>query len=601
MALLTGYAKQRLVQVDNTGPNASDLTVADKVLVAVRIPTDWSLLGSKNDLRVVRSLDGGLTGTEINRQLADTNSAVVFNIQADILAGTVDLTYYLVGENAGAGAPTTTLTTDTAARTEDFEDNTYLAFLKDRTDWTRDNSRSFAGTWSLKSKGLGGDSLHDMFFYFFGTGFDFYWSTSCEAIFDRLQYDVDSTGVVVVGSGTNAFGAGNHITVSGLTNGFHRIRMNYRKDAANDIGSDAVWIDNLTISGCPIVWGAASDAITNPKTLQEFNYTVPLGPNNTQTFSYDLTAPITTKCWEPYTQRLLNYLAPQVFRAKDNESSLLHQVFSAVARELSACTEVVALALTPDARGDGNFHVHVRFNPVLTVPLVERVDGSGAVLTTYTVTAIDDRTISVSGSPSPKVGDHLLVTYTYLHKGLEFSVREALLELNILTSTGEFLDEWGRWFGVSRLITGSYGSDTYGGGIYGTAGSEDDAHFSRRIIDRVLQSRNTKASIIGAVRTVTGGNPYIVEWFDPENPSGFIFKVTADPNWTGGESAAAMSKHLIFGRTARFRNGSVPGGGAYVFEVWVPQGSGYSEGQLLEIVRQYKSAGTKAFIRFQGT
>jgi hypothetical protein len=116
-----------------------------------------------------------------------------------------------------------------------------------------------------------------------------------------------------------------------------------------------------------------------------------------------------------------------------------------------------------------------------------------------------------------------------------------------------------------------------------------------------LQSRNTKAAIIGAVRTVTGGNPYIVEWFDPENPSGFIFKVTADPNWTGGESAAAMSKHLIFGRTARFRNGSVPGGGAYVFEVWVPQGSGYSEGQLLEIVRQYKAAGTKAFIRFQGT
>jgi hypothetical protein len=154
---------------------------------------------------------------------------------------------------------------------------------------------------------------------------------------------------------------------------------------------------------------------------------------------------------------------------------------------------------------------------------------------------------------------------------------------------------------VPRQLTGTYGSDTYGHGLYGVAGTEDDAHFSRRIIDRVLQSRNTKVAIVAAVKTVTGGTPYIVEWIDPNTPVGFIFNVTGNPTWAGGESAADLSKHLIMGRTARFRNGTTPGGGAYVFEVWVPQGSGYSVPRLMEIVNAYKAAGTRAFIRFQGT
>lgn len=332
---------------------------------------------------------------------------------------------------------------------------------------------------------------------------------------------------------------------------------------------------------------------------QAISYVIPYGPSSDQSVSY--TVMLGTPCWESYTQKLLGYLAPEVFPAKDDAASLLHQVFSMVARELTSCTETVTVTNSSDARGDGAFHVHVRFEPVLTVPLIERVDANGNVLETYTVTAISGRTITISGITPPKAGDNLVVSYTYTHKGLEGAVQDALLQLNILTSTGDFLDTWGQWFGVPRNLTGTYGSASYGSGLYGVPGAEDDAHYSRRIIDRVLQSRDTKVAIIAAVQTVTGGSPYIVEWINPNNPVGFIFAVNPANFWNGTESAAALSEHLIMGRTARFRNGAVPGGGAYVFEVWVPQGSGYSASALLNIVNQYKCAGSRAFIRFQGT
>lgn len=331
---------------------------------------------------------------------------------------------------------------------------------------------------------------------------------------------------------------------------------------------------------------------------QSVSYFEPYGPGSDQLVSYNLTG---IPCWEPYTQALLGYLAPEVFRAQADSNSLLHQVMAMVAREISGCTESVTFTGS-DARGLGTFAVRVRFGPIVSVTSVQRVDGSGNILETYTVTGTDgDKQINLSGVTPPKAGDNLLVTYTYLHKGLEFATLEALQQLNILTSTGDFLDAWGQWFGIPRQITGTYGSDTYGDGRYGTPGTEDDAHYSRRIIDRVLQTRNTKASIIAAVQTATGGNVYIVEWFDPSNPTGFILAVNPASFWAGGESPSAISEHLIFGRTARFRNGAVPGGGSFVFDVYVPKGSGYSVPRLLEIVNAYRSAGTRAFIRFQGT
>lgn len=332
-----------------------------------------------------------------------------------------------------------------------------------------------------------------------------------------------------------------------------------------------------------------------------FSYRLLIGRSYPQQFEYDLEVFTGDPCWESYTQKLLGYLEPRVFRAQIDSTSLLHQVFSMVARELTICTETVALMETDDARGDGNWHVHVRFEPVLEVPLVQRVDDDGNILEEYAVEDVDGRTLTVSGAVAPKAGDNLVVTYSYLHKGLEYGVREALQQLNILTSTDDFLDEWGRWFGVPRQATGNYGDVIYGSGTYGVPGAEDDAHYSRRIIDRVLQSRNTKPAIVGAVQTVTGGSPYIVEWLDPVNPTGWIYNVAGEDPWDGTESAAALSKHLIMGRTSRFRNASASGGGAYVFEVWVPPNSGYSAARLLEIVNQYKAAGTRAFIRFQET
>jgi hypothetical protein len=331
-------------------------------------------------------------------------------------------------------------------------------------------------------------------------------------------------------------------------------------------------------------------------TVQAISYSTEQGHASTQGLNY-----FVNLCWEKYTQRLLGSLCPTVFKAVNDPTSLLHQVMSMVARELSGCTELVTYTGS-DARGDGAFNIHTRFGPIQGVTSVQRVDAAGTVLETYTALSTDgDKTIAVSGTTPAKAGDFLSVTYTYLHKGLEYAVQEALAQLNILTSSGAFLDKWGQWFNTPRNLTGTYGSELYGGGLYGTPGTEDDTHFSRRIIDRVLQTRDTKAAILGAIQTVTGGSPYIVEWFNPKVPTGFIFNVTGSPAWSGGETEAARAKHLIWGKTARFRGKSSAGGGAYVFEVWVPQGTGYSTAQLLAIVRQYRAAGTRAFIRYIGS
>lgn len=327
--------------------------------------------------------------------------------------------------------------------------------------------------------------------------------------------------------------------------------------------------------------------------LQALTYAVPFGPLTQQSLSWDLPAPTVDACWEPLTQRLLGYLARPF---KKEKGSLLHTWLSTTARELSGCQEAVVLAASEDARGSGAFEIVTRFEPISAVAAVARVDGGGATLETYAVTGFDGRRISLTGSKAPGQGDRLRVSYTYLHKGLELRVREALLELNILTATGDWLDEWGRWFNTPRLATGKYGTVKYGGGKYGTSGRESDTQYSRRIIDKIKQRRNTVPAIIEAVKRVTGGEPYIVEWFGAGASRGWVYKVTEEPYWTG---AADPQKHLIWGQTSRFLTAAVAGGGPCTIEVWMPQGTGHTAEHILQIVNQYKAAGIQVFIRYQ--
>lgn len=297
-------------------------------------------------------------------------------------------------------------------------------------------------------------------------------------------------------------------------------------------------------------------------------------------------------CWEPLTQKLLGSLGKPFLKTT---SGLLWSLMSTYAREMTRCVSTVVVK-SGEARGGGTFTVPTTFDPIQTVAGVRRVDGNGNTLESYTVISWDGRSVTVAGTKPPKAGDYLQVDYSYQHDGLLGRVRSALLELNILTSTGSFLDAWGSWFGMTRVKTGKYGQAPYGfGQKYGTGGVEPDNTFANRIIDRVTQGRNTPAAIAAAVKRLTGGTPYVVSWLDGGGNRSFIFRPSGTLPWAGESDTR---KHLIWGRTARFVNGSTNNGGAFVFEVWVPSGSGYSTATLLSVVNQYKPAGSKAYIRY---
>jgi hypothetical protein len=331
-------------------------------------------------------------------------------------------------------------------------------------------------------------------------------------------------------------------------------------------------------------------------TVQAGHYSLAFGPSSTQEAEYDLTGAEGAECWFPLGQRLLQYFA-KPFNTR-TPLNLLERLMATVARELSGCSEIVALTDSPDARGDGAFHVFTRFAPITQVLAVKRVDEDGNVLEVYNVTEFNENKITVTGAKAPGHGDRLLVTYSYLFGGLEYHVRQALLELNVLTASGTFLDAWGRWFGVARQILGGYGSLLYGDAVYGADGRESDTRYSRRIIDRVTMARNAPNAIRDAVERVTGGPVYVIDWLDPTYASGWIYKVAADADWAGGSAPGDIAHHLIWGRTSRFINANSSGGGACVFEVIIPLDSPVPLASVLQVANAYKAAGTRCFVRY---
>lgn len=288
---------------------------------------------------------------------------------------------------------------------------------------------------------------------------------------------------------------------------------------------------------------------------------------------------IPPSCWDALTDRLLAYLGKPFNTASGDN---LWQTFSAIARELTGCSRSERLE-GGDARAAatslsaGTSVVVPRFSPIERVTGVFRMDATGTVvIDSYPVLSWDDTTITVGGSIPARSGDLLVVDYSYTHKALEKRVLEALADLNIRTATGGFLDSWATFFGMTRLF-----------------GLETDSQFGARIIDRVLASRNTRPAILAAVTRLTGGSPFIVEWWEPEPGGPWVFKPLASPIWTGGDT----TNHLIWGRTARFFTPSGASNPPCTFEVWVPAGSPYSDAQILAVVNSYKAAGTTAIIK----
>lgn len=73
------------------------------------------------------------------------------------------------------------------------------------------------------------------------------------------------------------------------------------------------------------------------------------------------------------------------------------------------------------------------------------------------------------------------------------------LELVIGSSTGEWLDEWGSWFGIPRLL------------------NEEDSSYRNRILAVATKPKNTVPALIEAVRTYLGNPELNVQVYEPHN------------------------------------------------------------------------------------
>lgn len=149
--------------------------------------------------------------------------------------------------NASPGSPwQVAQIPDTSTIIEDFEDTTYTVTLTDggSLPWARDSGESYTGSYSLKSGAITHGQTSDVTLTL-PTGastLSFAYKVSSEQGFDFF-YVLMGGSSVLEESGTVDWTVAT-IDVSGQSS----VTFEYLKDASTSTGSDAAWIDDLTIT-----------------------------------------------------------------------------------------------------------------------------------------------------------------------------------------------------------------------------------------------------------------------------------------------------------------------------------------------------------------
>lgn len=131
---------------------------------------------------------------------------------------------------------------------EDFEDTTY-AFSFSGSSWARSTTRKHGGSYSYKSPTTSASS--NSYRQFSVTvppanlgKIELWYNVSSEEDFDKFSILVDSV-VVLEDSGDNNIW---EYFSYDLSEGTHTIRLRYSKDSSVNVGSDCVWVDDITFS-----------------------------------------------------------------------------------------------------------------------------------------------------------------------------------------------------------------------------------------------------------------------------------------------------------------------------------------------------------------
>ena len=168
-----------------------------------------------------------------NPLLADTDG--------DEFSDGEEILFYLTDANSAASKPVAI-----ANYSQSFETNAinWVHPSGSNAAWALDSSNASTGSQSLKSGQIGDYQHSDVLFsgLFATSTLTFDAKVSSESCCDYLNVYLDDV-LVLQGITTNSW-----MTYSiNLPSGEHKIRWSYVKDSSASYGSDAVWIDNISI------------------------------------------------------------------------------------------------------------------------------------------------------------------------------------------------------------------------------------------------------------------------------------------------------------------------------------------------------------------
>ncbi|MEU8378879.1 hypothetical protein [Streptosporangium sp. NPDC048865] len=126
---------------------------------------------------------------------------------------------------------------------EDFEDTTYIFTISSAGGWARSNAEAQAGTWSFKSgtTAHGASSALVINVPAGALAVRFWYRVSSESGFDFFRFSVGASQQLEA-SGEVAWTQSPEYTIGAAT----QLTFAYSKDGSESVGSDAVWIDEVS-------------------------------------------------------------------------------------------------------------------------------------------------------------------------------------------------------------------------------------------------------------------------------------------------------------------------------------------------------------------
>lgn len=261
---------------DVTIANYTSSIIKNVVLVASSQTSLTGLITDSESGNPVQGVKVDLVGSSVAPVYTATNGIYTFtSINEDIYQISVTKSGYV----SATQEETVTLSNNVVnftlseSNAESFESSIPAGFTFAGGNWTRDNTVSYDGTYSMKSAAIGNSSQTSMQITLniaTAGNISFYRKVSSESGYDFLKFYIDG---VEKGSWS---GSQNWAEVSyAVTTGSHIFKWEYSKDQSQVSGSDCAWVDNIVFpqSYQNVVFTVTSSSVAVSGATVSFNST----------------------------------------------------------------------------------------------------------------------------------------------------------------------------------------------------------------------------------------------------------------------------------------------------------------------------------------